>query len=228
MTIFKFTLKRYFRQPSNIIFLLIFPIILVFLPNLVWPPIPMGFQYYGVLLLFISTRLTGIILEDRTRKTTLRISVAPITHFQYLWQNLLAYSVLLMGVNLLVVSIGVLYHGENLISPVLLFVVYTFFSMSAIGFSLAYYAIIRNKEAALTLLTGIISLISMLGGVFWPIEIMPVFIQRLAMLLPTYWYSEGIVRVAFGGSLGDISLPLIMMFMFTVLFLLLGSKRDII
>jgi ABC-2 type transport system permease protein len=228
MTIFKFTLKRYFRQPSNIIFLLILPIILVFLPNLVWPPIPMGFQYYGVLLLFISTRLTGIILEDRTRKTTLRISVAPITHFQYLWQNLLAYSVLLMGVNLLVVSIGVLYHGENLISPVLLFVVYTFFSMSAIGFSLAYYAIIRNKEAALTLLTGIISLISMLGGVFWPIEIMPVFIQRLAMLLPTYWYSEGIVRVAFGGSLGDISLPLIMMFMFTVLFLLLGSKRDII
>ena len=78
------------------------PIILVFLPDLEWPPIPMGFQYYGVLLLFIAARLTAIIIEDRTRKTTLRISVAPITHFQYLWQNLLAYSVLLIGVNGLV------------------------------------------------------------------------------------------------------------------------------
>ena len=195
MTIFKFALKRYFRQPSNIIFLLILPIILVFLPDLEWPPIPMGFQYYGVLLLFIAARLTAIIIEDRTRKTTLRISVAPITHFQYLWQNLLAYSVLLIGVNGLVVLMGVLYHGENLVSPVLLFIVYTFFSVTAIGFSLALYAIIRNKEAALALLTGVIALISMLGGVFWPIQIMPVFIQRIAMLLPTYWYSEGIYEL---------------------------------
>lgn len=228
MTIFKFVFKRYFRQPSNIIFLLILPIVLVFLPDLKWPPIPMGFQYYGVLLLFAATKLTGIILEDRTRKTTLRVSVAPITHFQYLWQNLLAYSVLLMGVNLLVVLMGTLYHGENLVSPMLLFIVYTFFSMSAIGFSLAFYAIIRNKEAAVSLLTGIIALISMLGGVFWPVQIMPVLIQRLAKLLPTYWYSEGIKRVAFGGSLGDIVLPLVMLIMLTILFLLFGSKRDII
>lgn len=228
MTIFKFALKRYFRQPSNIIFLLILPIILVFLPDLEWPPIPMGFQYYGVLLLFIAARLTAIIIENRTRKTTLRISVAPITHFQYLWQNLLAYSVLLIGVNGLVVLMGVLYHGENLVSPVLLFIVYTFFSVTAIGFSLALYAIIRNKEAALALLTGVIALISMLGGVFWPIQIMPVFIQRIAMLLPTYWYSEGIIRVAYGASIGDIALPLVMMFMFTIVFLIFGSRRDII
>ena len=228
MIIFRFALKRYFRQPSNIIFLLIFPILLVFLPVSVWPPIPMGFQYYGILLMFIAARLTAIIIEDRTRKTTLRISVAPITHFQYLWQNLLAYSVLLTGVNGLVVLMGVLYHGENLVSPILLFLVYTFFSVTAISFSLGLYAIIRNKEAALALLTGVIALISMLGGVFWPIQIMPVFIQRLAMLLPTYWYSEGIIRIAYGGSLSDIALPLVMMFMFTIGFLIFGSRRDII
>lgn len=228
MIIFKFALKRYFRQPSNIIFLLILPMILVFLPELVWPPIAMGFQYYGVLLLFIATKLTSIILDDRTRKTTLRISVAPITHFQYLWQNLLAYSVLLTGVNVLVVLMGVLYHGENLVSPILLLIVYTFFSMAAIGFSLAFYGIIRNKEAASALLTGVIALISMLGGVFWPIQIMPVFIQRMAMFFPTYWYSEGIIRVAYGGSLVDIALPLIMMSMFTIVFLIFGSRRDII
>ena len=43
----------------------------------------------------------------------------------------------------------------------MLFIV-THFSVTAIGFSLALYAIIRNKEAALALLTGVISLISML------------------------------------------------------------------
>ena len=68
----------------------------------------------------------------------------------------------------------------------------------------------------------------MLGGVFWPIQIMPVFIQRIAMLLPTYWYSEGIIRVAYGASIGDIALPLVMMFMFTIVFLIFGSRRDII
>lgn len=227
MTIFNFVFKRYFRSRSNILFLLILPIASVFLPVGEWLPIPLGFQYYGILQLFIATRLASIIMEDRTNKILLRIGVAPVTHFQYLWQNLLAYSTIMIMVNLVVVIVGVFVHGEGLISPILLFIIYSFFSMTAIGFSLAWYSLFRNKEAAINILTGVIMLIAILGGTMFPIEILPTFFQRLAMLLPTYWFAEGVILVAFGASIVDLALPLAMMFMFSMAFLLLGSRRRI-
>lgn len=225
MTIFNFVFKRYFRKPSNIVFLFVLPLAAVFLPAGEWLPIPLGFQYYGVLLLFIAARLASVIMEDRANKTLLRIGAAPVTHFQYLWQNLLAYSIILIALNLVVVVAGVVVHGDGLTSPILLFIIYSFFSMTAIGFSLAWYSLFRNKESAINVFSGVIMLITMLGGVMWPVEIMPVFFQRLAMLLPTYWLMEGMIVIIRGASTADLVLPLTMMMMFSVAFLLLGSRR---
>ncbi|AKL95964.1 ABC-2 type transporter [Clostridium aceticum] len=227
MTIFTFVFKRFFRKPSNVVFLLILPIASVFLPVGEWLPIPLGFQYYGLLLLFIAARLASVIMEDRMNKTLLRIGVAPVTHFQYLWQNLLAYSIILIAVNLVVVIVGVAVHGGKLISPVLLFIIYSFFSMTAIGLSLAWYSLFRNKEAATSVFGGVVMLIGMLGGVMWPVEIMPELLQRIAMLLPTYWLTEGIILVISGASIIDLGLPLAMMMMFSIAFLLLGSRRKL-
>ncbi|AOY78057.1 ABC transporter permease [Clostridium formicaceticum] len=227
MTIFYFVFKRFFRKFSDVLFLCLLPIASVFLPAGEWLPIPLGFQYYGIILLFVAAKLASILMEDRTNKTLLRIGVSPITHFQYLWQNLLAYSLILMGLNLVFIIAGVILHGEALISPILLFIIYAFFSMTAIGFSLAWYALFRSKEAAFSVLTGVIVLMSMLGGIMWPVEIMPIPLQRGALLLPTYWFAEGIVLISFGASILELVLPLVMMFMFSIVFLLLGSRRKI-
>jgi len=225
MTIFHFVFKRYFRKPSNIIFLLILPIASVFLPVGEWPPIPMGFQYYGILLLFIAIGLARIIMEDRTNKVLIRMGVAPITHFQYLWQNLLAYSLILIGLNLVVVTVGIIVHGEVLNSPLLLFVIYSFFSITALGFALAWYSLFSNMETAISILTGVIVLMAMMGGIMWPIHIMPVVFQKVAMLLPTYWLAEAVTLVAYGAPTVNLILPLGMMVMFSIAFLLLGSRR---
>lgn len=228
MTIFNFVFKRYFRNSSNIIFLCLLPIASVFLPVGEWLPLPLGFQYYGVLLLFIATRLGSIIMEDRANRTLLRVEAAPITHFQYLWQNLLAYSLILMGLNFVVIIAGVLVHGDILINPILLFILYTIFSMTAIGFSLAWYSLFHNKEAAFSVLSGVIMLMTMLGGIMWPIEAMPIILQRFAKLLPTYWLMNGIIEILSGASIVDLILPIAMMSMFSIVFLILGSRRRII
>ncbi|WP_096199905.1 ABC transporter permease [Bacillus sp. FJAT-45350] len=225
MTIFTFVFKRFFRKKSNIFFLLVLPIGAVFLPIGEWPPIPLGFQYYSILLLFLAARLGGIILEDRANKTLLRVSVAPITHFQYLWKNLLAYSIILTSVNVVFVTLGVIVHGENLPSPILFLLIYTVFSTTSLGFSLTWYSLFRNKEAAFSILGGVIILMAMLGGVMWPVEIMPELLQRAVMLLPTYWVAEGTILVAYGAPTKDLITPLVVMFLFCIAFLLVGSRR---
>lgn len=228
MTIFYFVFKRFFRKFSNVAMILILPIAAVFLPVGDFYPLPMGFQYYGLLLFFIAARLAGIILEDRSNRTLLRIGVAPITHFQYLSQNLLAYSMLLILLNGVVVILGKLYHGETLMAPLWLFIIYSFFSLTAIGFCLAWYTLCRNKEAAFTLLSSIIILMGMIGGVMWPVEIMPAVLQRVAMFLPTYWLAEGVLLAIMGKPARELLLPLGMMLLFSLSFLILGSKRRIV
>ncbi|SCY91403.1 ABC transporter permease [Alkaliphilus peptidifermentans] len=230
MTVFKFVFKRYFRNLSNVIFLGLLPIAAAFLPiggTPEWIPLPLGFQYYGLIQLLIAARLAEVIMEDRINKILLRIGVTPMTHLQYLWQNLLAFSAILTGVNVIVMILGIVVHGDALISPGLLFIIFTVFSMTSIGFALAWYSLFRNKETAFSLLGGVIILISMLGGVMWPIQIMPPLIQRLAMLLPTYWLMEGILIVVKGGGFIDLMQPLALMAMFSLGFIILGSRRRI-
>lgn len=227
MTIFKFVFKRFFGKRVNILLLLALPFLSVFLPIGNWLPIPLGFQYYGILLLIIASKLCGIVMEDRANKTLLRLGVAPITHFQYLLENLLAYSLILTAVNLVFIITGIIVHGEALVSPLQLFFTYSIFSITAIGFSLAWYSLFRNKESAFSVLGGIIMLMTMLGGVMWPVEIMPEILQRLAMLLPTYWFAEAIITISFGGTFRDLLLPYMMMILFSIAFLLLGSRSRI-
>src|SRR5690606_28107367 len=107
LTVFIFVFKRLFTRFSNIIILCGLPFAAAFLPASQWSTFPLGFQLYGLLLLFLAGRLTSIIMEDRSDGILLRIAAAPVTHFSYLLQNLLAYTLFLMILNAVVVLTGV-------------------------------------------------------------------------------------------------------------------------
>lgn len=228
MIIFKFVYIRFFRNVANIILLCILPVAMIFLTGDSWIGLPTGFQYYGILQMIIAARLADIILEDRTKKITLRIGAAPITNLQYLWQNLLAYAVMLILQNIVVILIGsLLMGGDVLFSPWLLFVLYSCFSVTSIALALAWYSLFRRKDSAGMILITLILFMAMLGGLLWPLEIMPEFIQQAAMLLPTYWLAEGMRSIASVTTLNDLLLPLGVLLMFSAAFLLLGSRRRI-
>ncbi|WP_078378923.1 ABC transporter permease [Sutcliffiella halmapala] len=228
MTIFTFALKRSFRSKSNLIFLLLLPIICILLPTQEWQPLPLGFQYYGIILLFSASRVVVSIMQDRATGVLLRIGVSPVTHFHYLFQSLLAYSLILIGQSALVVFGGRLVHGEVIKEPLLLFVVYAIFSLTAVAFCLAWNSLYRNKETALLLLMNVIILMAMLGGVMWPMEIMPEFLQRTAMLLPTYWLVEAVRTIIYEEGTRALLFPVSVILLFTIAFLLLGSKRRLV
>ncbi|MFD1412820.1 ABC transporter permease [Oceanobacillus jeddahense] len=226
MTVFFFAIKRCFRNMMNIIFLCVLPILVILMPDEEWLPLPLGFQMYGVLLLFAAGRIVSIIMDDRAKGIMTRVGISPITHLQYLWQNLLAYSLILIVQVGLVIIAGSLY-GHDLINPFLLFVVYSLFAITAIGFSLAWFSLFRHKETAFAVLIGLIFLMAMAGGMLWPLDMMPEIMQRFAMLLPTYWLAESITIVTSQGDIPELFIPFAMLLLFTIAFLIIGSKRRI-
>lgn len=227
MTIFQFALKRSFRNKTNLLFLTLFPVGAVFLPaSEMWPFLPFGYHYFGVLLLFVSIRLASIMLEDRAKGVVKRLAVAPISHLHYLWQNLLAYMVILLFQCALVVGGGVLY-GQELYSPFALFFLFVTFSLTSLAFALAWISLFRNKETSFLVFMSIVVLIALLGGVIMPIEMMPAVFERLAVIFPTYWLLSGMKWIALGGQTTDILLIHGMLLLYTVCFLIIGSIRKI-
>jgi ABC-2 type transport system permease protein len=61
----------------------------------------------------------------------------------------------------------------------------------------------------------------MLGGCYWPIWMMPEFMQKAAMLVPQYWANEAISLLQQGKTLLDLPQHLLALTGFSALFLAL-------
>ena len=229
MSILKFALKRSLQSKTNLIFIIILPIGLIFLPIEPdsWTSLPYGYHYFGTILLFVSVRLAAILLEDRQQGIIKRIAMAPVSNLSYLTQNVLAFSLILLLPILLLISGGIFY-GHELYHTGRLFLLYVCFAFAALSMSLAWVSIYRNKETSFLVFMVIVVLMTLVSGIMLPIEIMPDNIEKVAYSLPTYWYNKGLTAIVSQASLPEFLLPLVILLAFSLLFLLIGSKRKIV
>jgi len=225
MTIFRFALLRSVRSVSGILLIVLLPVGVIFVPGDGWDRVPVAIRYYSVILMFAAANLTHLLLTDRLTGMTVRIAAAPVSHLKYLAQHLLAFVLLLTVQNAIVAAAGRLLHGERMPDPVALFPVLTVFSVTAVCFALAWNSLFRSKETSATLLFCAILFLSMLGGLLWPIVIMPELLQKAAMFIPTYWLVAALAAAAGDGGLRDAAVPMLMLLLFSTAFLLAGSKR---
>jgi len=227
LTIFNFALIRSVRSLPNLILLLGLPAAVVVLPVGGWYGLPLGYHFYGILLLFCASKLVHMIMEDRKNKILTRIGVAPVTHFKYLSQNLLAFALLLVGQSAVVTCSAWLLHAEVFGSLIQLFSMFSVFSVTAISFSLAWCSMFRQPESSTAVMLGIILIMAVLGGTLFPIQAMPASLQKIAMLSPTYWFHEGIMLAKNGGLFAEQLTPLGILLLFAIAFMLIGSRRKL-
>ncbi|WP_339218640.1 ABC transporter permease [Paenibacillus sp. FSL W7-1332] len=227
MTIFNFALIRSVRSLPNLILLLGLPAAVVVLPVGGWHGLPLGYHFYGILLLFSASKLVHMIMEDRKNKILTRIGVAPVTHFKYLSQNLLAFALLLGGQSAVVTCSAWLLHADVFGSLIQLFSILSMFSVTAISFSLAWSSMFRQPESSTAVMLGIILIMAVLGGTLFPIQAMPASLQKIAMVSPTYWFHEGIMLAKNGGLFAEQLTPLGILLLFAIAFMLIGSRRKL-
>lgn len=227
MTIFQFTLKRCFRNKTNVIFLTLFPITFIFFPKgESWPHLPYGFQYFGILMLFVGIRLASLMLEDRAKGVVKRLAVAPIRHDQYLSQHLLAYSAIMI-VQCVIVIAGGVWAGHDLYRPAWLLCLYISFSFTCIAIALAWITIYRNKDSTFMVYMSLITILVILGGLLMPIEMFPDMLKQIAVLFPTFWLAEGMKWIVFGENVLDFLLINGVLWLYTTAFMIIGSTRKI-
>ena len=155
----------------------------------------------------------------------LRIAAAPISYLRYLTETLLAYGSLLVVQNIVVVVLGSLLYGTLLGAPLLQLFAFAGFSFASISFCLAGFSLFGRRDTAYGIIATVLILLSMIGGFYWPVEMMPEFLQKVALITPPYWLIQALTGLQLGDSPLRLVLSMTIMVLFTMAFLLVGSRR---
>ena len=232
MTIFRFALIKGLRNPGTLVFNCILPLALILIRPL-WTG-DFFLSGFGLLMMVIwggAFLMAQGILNDRADGALTRILAGPVSMFNYLVQNLLAFMVPLTVQVILVTLLGAILYGWGLTLALALFLCYTVFTISAVAMSFAWNCLFKTKESSFSSFGAMVTFGSFLSGAFMPVELFPEGILRyIGAILPAYWAMRGLNSLSLTEPTitGDYWLSILAMLLFTMAFLLYGGKRRLI
>lgn len=175
-------------------------------------------------LMMLINQSVSVIAEDRRTQTMARVYAAPVRSFDIAAGHF--FGCVFIG-TLQVLAIAALIRlgfGYDYGVPAWMqIVIMECFILASLGIASAVAGFIRNTRQLNIINTLIITPTCMLGGCFWPIHIMPPFMQKLANFVPQKWAIEAMTSGAAGETLAGITLPLGILLLFAAVLLGFGA-----
>ena len=146
-------------------------------------------------LLFMCSGLAEDLWKERDQKTLRRVMSTPQSVAAFLFGKLLWGMVLMLGVSTLALTIGFLYFGMNLrVLP--LGLLWTVFSGSLLLLLMMVLQIhASNKRSADVLAMSVLFPLMMLGGNFFPLEVMPDWMAAIGRFTPNGWSMQQLKNI---------------------------------
>jgi ABC-2 type transport system permease protein len=181
----------------------------------------------GFTIMFMMGLLTSavaVIMEDRRQRTMARIYTAPVHAYEIALGNFLgSFAIGLIQIVLVLgISRWVLHYDAGIPFGIHLLILAAFMLVS-MGIASTVAGLIRESKNANMLNSLIITPTCMIGGCFWPLSIMPDYMQKLANFVPQKWAIQAVETISAGGTLSDIALPLLILFGMAAILLTVGS-----
>ena len=101
------------------------------------------------------------------------------------------------------------------------------FALVAVSFALAIANLAGTARRTAIVTNLLIMPMAMLGGAFWPADIMPDFLQRIASFTPTRWTTAATQAALSGGGAPEVLPQVGILFLFALVFQLLGSWKPV-
>ena len=187
-----------------------------------------GLGFLIMFMLFMSINAASLILEDKQLKTYSRVLSSPITTRRYFIQNIISFIAIMFFQVLAIFAILIFVFKADM-GPSIgnLLVLFAVFALTAVAMGVAVSSFAKDLRQA-NALSNLISIpMCMLGGCFWPRDIMPGILQQLSNFTPVTWVLKATEKVLYGGSISAISSELAILLLFALVFLIMGSNRKV-
>lgn len=186
----------------------------------------MTYRTIGFLTLFMlmgAWSLTENILKEKENRTFYRLLSTPVNGKKYVISNIIV-NIIMMSVQILitlVLLIVVFQIDTGMTFTQLLFVLWMF-ALIAVGFSLMILSFAKSTTSGGALHQLIIIPTCLLSGCFWPAEIMPTYVQKIAEFLPQRWVLATITELQEGAQISNLYLNFLIFLLFALTFFLIA------
>ena len=182
----------------------------------------------GFAIMFMMFGLSGAassILDEQRAGTWGRLLVSPARKYEIITGYLGAF--FLMGwvqFAVLLTAMKFMFNTSwgnlGLLIPFASLVILTI-----VGFGLMIAGLVKTKQQAMALNAILIVSTCMLGGVYWPLDIVPDFMQKIALGVPQSWAMSGFKEIVSGSLNSNILLKdTLALAGFMILFFLIGLR----
>lgn len=186
----------------------------------------MNSSVIGIAVMFVMFSVVlgmGDMLEEKKNCTWDRLSTTPtsqtvvmlgkvIATFLSSWVQiaiLMLFGQFVMGVD----------WGNSFVSTFLIFSVYL---LCVTGLGMFLSTLVKTNAQLGAYSSILIVATSMLSGCYWPIELVPEFMQKLAILFPQYWAVKGLGNTVNANmGIGSVAVPLLVLIFMGLLFFVL-------
>ncbi|MCL2693481.1 MAG: ABC transporter permease [Oscillospiraceae bacterium] len=190
-----------------------------------WDSIAQWISMFGFISIFTAYFVIKTLLDDKFRGMPDRVGVLPVTSRRYLLQGTLA-AFLATEVTVLLTLMSLWLVLGAIPNAVLMFLLLSLLNLFSVSLVLSITSIAKSLGGVSIAMSMIATLSAMLGGLFWPLTIVPDFMQKVAWFMPGYWFGEGLRNIrdiTFEGYV----VPMLFLFGFTVVTLLIGGLKRV-
>ncbi|MBU3076139.1 ABC transporter permease [Clostridium estertheticum] len=186
-------------------------------------------QSIGLLIMLMlqgATATSGLILKEKKEKTYFRIFTTPVSSRIYIGANILANMCIIVAQSILVIFVSkYILKLTTGIPDLQLLCILVLFGFVCVTLGILLVAFSTTTKQAGAMATLIITPTCMLSGCFWPIDMMPKYMQQIANFLPQTWALEAIRQLQNGKTFGAITPLLGILVAFALAFFLIGMYK---
>ncbi|PED09586.1 ABC transporter permease [Bacillus pseudomycoides] len=182
--------------------------------------------YLIMFMLFSAVNFSERILREKENRTYFRLLSTPIDGRKYILSNV-AVNMVIMMVQIIVTVLFMtnVFHIDPNMPLLVMIGVLMIFGLIAIGLSLAVVSFAKNSVSANAMQNIIITPTCLLAGCFFPFEIMPASVQKIADFLPQRWLLDTIGELQKGTPFSDLYLNILILFAFAIAFFLIAIYK---
>lgn len=178
-----------------------------------------SFGFYLMFSFSISIIICFMVLDDRIKGLFGRIQATPVKPAQYIIGTGI-FGLILCFIQIAIYSTYVSLNHIAIGVPIpILITMMGLYSFFTIGFSLAVALALPSKNSITAVVIGLSTIGCVMGGAYFPLEMVPDAMQKLARVFPQYWVMDSFRRLQLDMT-ANIIPNIVILCLFTILCLL--------
>lgn len=207
----KLETKLFLRGKQNLFLTLAFPVIMILIFGAVfsgqsWSGIPaINYLLPGIIVMALMMACMNNnavkIVNEREKGVYRRLSLTPLKRQTLLIGDIFVRYLIVLASTMLLIAIGVSVFKANVGGNYFLFwFVLTIGALTFVTLGFVLTALVKNTNSMMTLGMAVLFPFMFLGGCFWPIEQIPVFLRPVCEALPVLHLNTALRMVVMQGA----------------------------